>query len=148
LHLATFWHRPGEQPGDLAARARARAAESGPTRARAWDDPVVSWEAWNTPNSLNVAHADNNIFRLAQRGLLARGLAAASAGDEARWRRAPNAVALDIAGGRQARPGTVAGAPARRGHERQRQLAERFAKAAEGRYATARATWLAPGGWS
>src|SRR5262245_40886800 len=56
-----------ENPEISAARARAREAKEVPAQARAWDDPVVSWEAWNAPNNFNVAHADNNIFRVAQR---------------------------------------------------------------------------------
>src|SRR5205807_4731510 len=46
---------------------RSKAARSVPARVAAYDDPVVSWEAWNAPDSLRVDHADNNIFRLSQK---------------------------------------------------------------------------------
>jgi outer membrane protein, heavy metal efflux system len=141
LHLADVLAiARSNNPEILAARARARAAESGPTRARAWDDPVVSWEAWNTPNNLNVAHADNNIFRLAQRIPFPgkRGLAAASAGDEAHaMAQSADAVALDVEAAVKRAYWSLWQAHQRIVvYERQRQLAERFAKAAEGRYAT------------
>lgn len=54
-------------PGLVAARERARAARSAPARVSSYEDPVVSWEAWNTPESLRVDHADNNIFKLSQK---------------------------------------------------------------------------------
>lgn len=49
------------------ARARARGAAAMPVRAAAWDDPVVSWEAWNIPKSLAIGEAENNIVRLSQK---------------------------------------------------------------------------------
>src|SRR5262245_40685242 len=54
-------------PEIRAARSRARAAAARPAQARAWDDPVLSWEAWNAPENMNVADAENNIFKLAQK---------------------------------------------------------------------------------
>ena len=54
-------------PAIAGAQARADAAGSIPARARAYDDPVVSWEAWNIPEPVAVDRADNNIFRLSQR---------------------------------------------------------------------------------
>ena len=54
-------------PEIKAARERTRAARFAPARVAAYDDPVASWEAWNTPESLRVDHADNNIFRLSQK---------------------------------------------------------------------------------
>jgi outer membrane protein TolC len=38
-----------------------------PARVSAYDDPTLSWEGWNIPDSLRVDRADNNIFRLAQK---------------------------------------------------------------------------------
>jgi cobalt-zinc-cadmium efflux system outer membrane protein len=49
------------------ARARADAAAALPARAGAYDDPVVSWEAWNIPESFAVDRADNNIVRVSQK---------------------------------------------------------------------------------
>ncbi len=129
-----------ENPEILAARARARAAESGPTRARAWDDPVVSWEAWNAPNNFNVAHADNNIFRLAQRIPFPgkKGLAAASAAEDARaMARSADAVALDVEAAVKRAYWSLWQAQQRVAvYQRQRVLAERFAKTAAERYTT------------
>jgi len=56
-----------QNPELKAARARAEAAAFMPRQASAWDDPVFSWEAWNAPESFDVARADNNILRLSQR---------------------------------------------------------------------------------
>src|SRR5262245_29850423 len=50
-----------------AARERASAARSEPARVSSYDDPVVSWEAWNTPESFRIDQADNNIFKLSQK---------------------------------------------------------------------------------
>jgi outer membrane protein, heavy metal efflux system len=49
------------------ARARAQAAAYLPRQAAAYDDPVFSYEAWNTPESFDIARADNNILKLSQR---------------------------------------------------------------------------------
>jgi cobalt-zinc-cadmium efflux system outer membrane protein len=54
-------------PAIAGAQARAVAAASIPARTRAYDDPVVSWEAWNFPEPVAIDRADNNIFRLSQR---------------------------------------------------------------------------------
>jgi outer membrane protein, heavy metal efflux system len=54
-------------PAIHAAEARAVAAAQVPARAGAYDDPVVSWEAWNVPESTRIDHADNNIVRLSQK---------------------------------------------------------------------------------
>ena len=56
-----------QNPAIAGARARADAAAAVPRRAAAWDDPVVSWEAWNVPESFAIQRADNNIIRLSQR---------------------------------------------------------------------------------
>ncbi len=129
-----------ENPEIRAARSRVRAADTGPARARAWDDPVVSWEAWNAPDNFNVAHADNNIFRLAQRIPFPgkRGLAAAAAGEEARAvARSADAVVLDVEAAVKRAYWSLWQAHQRVAvYERQRLLAERFARTAEERYAT------------
>ncbi len=54
-------------PQLAAARARAAAAAAVPQRVRAYDDPQISWEAWNAPETFDVGQADNNILKLAQR---------------------------------------------------------------------------------
>jgi outer membrane protein TolC len=129
-----------ENPEILAARARTRAAEAVPAQARAWDDPVVSWEAWNTPNNFNVAHANNNIFRVAQRFPFPgkRRLAGESAGDDARAATlGADAVGLDVEAAVKRAYWSLWQAHQRVAvYERQRVLAERFAKTAEQRYAT------------
>jgi outer membrane protein TolC len=54
-------------PEILAARARATAMAAMPAQAAALDDPTLSWEAWNFPESFRIDQADNNILKLAQR---------------------------------------------------------------------------------
>src|SRR5258705_7488285 len=54
-------------PEIQAARERAGALASLPAQAAAWDDPTLSWEAWNAPDSFRLDHADNNIFRVSQK---------------------------------------------------------------------------------
>ncbi|MEA2627277.1 MAG: outer membrane protein heavy metal efflux system [Candidatus Binatota bacterium] len=49
------------------AEARRDAAAAMPVQAAAWDDPVVTYEAWNAPDSLRIDHADNNILKLTQK---------------------------------------------------------------------------------
>src|SRR5262245_59866594 len=86
-------------PAILAARERARAAAAMPARVAAWDDPTVSWESWNFPDSFRLDHADNNIIRLSQKIPFPgkRGLAGAVAEHEADVeRRETDAVALDV----------------------------------------------------
>jgi outer membrane protein, heavy metal efflux system len=128
-----------ENPEISAARARAREAKEMPAQARAWDDPVVSWEAWNAPNNLNVAHADNNIFRVAQRFPFPgkRRLAGESAADDARAAAlGAGAVVLDVEAAVKRAYWSLWQAHQRLGvYERERVLAERFAKTAEQRYA-------------
>src|SRR5262249_6612342 len=48
-------------------RQRAAALRAVPAQVSAYDDPTLSWEAWNIPESLRVDQAENNIFRLAQK---------------------------------------------------------------------------------
>ncbi|MGH7895123.1 MAG: TolC family protein [Candidatus Binatia bacterium] len=121
------------------ARARARAAAAMPAQAAAYDDPVVSWEAWNIPESVDVARADNNIFRLSQKIPFPgkRTLAGEAARDEADAVGADaDTVELDVV------------AAAKRAYwdlwmrhqrflvyEREKSLVERYARLAEQRYA-------------
>ena len=68
LRLADLIEEAREHSPDLsAAEARARGAAAVPKRVVALDDPVLSYEAWNTPESLRLDQADNNIFRLSQK---------------------------------------------------------------------------------
>src|SRR2546422_1745679 len=54
-------------PEIKAARARAQAAGYLPPQVSAYDDPVFSYEAWNTPESFDITRADNNILKLSQK---------------------------------------------------------------------------------
>ena len=54
-------------PEIRAARSRAEVAAFMPAQVRALDDPTVSHEAWNMPNSFRMDRADNNIFRISQK---------------------------------------------------------------------------------
>src|SRR5262245_11103048 len=49
------------------ARQRVAAMRQVPAQVSAYDDPTLSWEGWDIPNSLRVDQAENNIFRLAQK---------------------------------------------------------------------------------
>lgn len=55
-----------QSPQLRAAREQARAMAAAPARVSAYDDPRLSYEAWNAPDSGNLARADNNIVRLSQ----------------------------------------------------------------------------------
>ncbi len=54
-------------PAIRAAQGRVRAAQKIPPRAAAYDDPMVMWDNWNSPENLHLNEASNNIFRLAQK---------------------------------------------------------------------------------
>jgi len=54
-------------PALQVARDRTRAMAAVPAQASALDDPTLSYEAWNVPESLRIDQADNNIFRLSQK---------------------------------------------------------------------------------
>ena len=126
-------------PEIRAARGRAKAAEYGPARARAWDDPVLSWEAWNTPENFNVAEAQNSIFKVAQRIPFPgkRALAAAAAGEEARaMAHGVDTTVLDVEAAVKRAYWTLWRAHKRLAVlEQERAIAERVARTAEGRYA-------------
>lgn len=49
------------------ARERVAALRAVPPQVSAYDDPTLSWEGWDIPDSLRVDQAENNIFRLAQK---------------------------------------------------------------------------------
>ncbi len=48
-------------------RLRATALRAVPAQVSAYDDPTLSWEGWDIPESLRVDQAENNIFRLSQK---------------------------------------------------------------------------------
>ena len=54
-------------PAIGAARSRVQAAQKVPAQASAYEDPMVTWEAWNSPENFRIDEADNNIFRLSQK---------------------------------------------------------------------------------
>ncbi len=126
-------------PEIRAAAGRARAAAFGPAQARAWDDPMVSWEAWNTPDNFNLARAENTIFKVAQRIPFPgkRKLAAAAAGEEARAvAHGVDTAVLDIEQAVKRAYWALWRAHRRlQVYEEERAVTERVAKTAEGRYA-------------
>lgn len=68
VHLEDLLREVKEKnPAVEAARNEARAMAAVPAQARALDDPTLSYEAWNIPESFRIDRADNNIFRLAQK---------------------------------------------------------------------------------
>lgn len=50
-----------------AVREHAAALRAVPAQVSSYDDPTLSWEGWDIPESLRVDAAENNIFRLAQK---------------------------------------------------------------------------------
>ena len=50
-----------------AVREHAVALRAVPAQVSSYDDPTLSWEGWDIPESLRVDAAQNNIFRLAQK---------------------------------------------------------------------------------
>ncbi len=54
-------------PQIQAVRQRASAMRAVPAQVSAYDDPTLSWEGWDIPESLRVDKAENNIFRVAQK---------------------------------------------------------------------------------
>src|SRR5918999_5207586 len=54
-------------PAIKAARSRLLAAQKVPAQVSAYEDPMVTWESWNAPESFQLNEADNNIFRLSQK---------------------------------------------------------------------------------
>lgn len=131
-------------PEVRAARARAQAMAAVPARVSAYDDPTLSWEAWNAPESLRIDRADNNILRLSQKVPFPgkRTLAGAAAEHDAEVaRREAEGVELDVA------------AAVKRAYydlwrlhqtllvyERDKALVQRFAHIAEQKYAVGEVT--------
>lgn len=56
-----------DNPAILNAGQRAQALRARPAQVSALDDPTVSWEAWDIPESWRIDAAENNIFRLTQK---------------------------------------------------------------------------------
>ena len=54
-------------PAIQVAKSRLLAARKVPAQASAYEDPMVTWESWNAPESFQLNEADNNIFRLSQK---------------------------------------------------------------------------------
>jgi len=131
-------------PSIAGAQARADAAAAVPARVRAYDDPVVSWEAWNFPESFHVDEADNNILRLSQRIPFPgkRTLAGEMAAREADgMRHDAGAVALDaVTLAKRAYADLWRAHRTRAVAERDLGLIERTARLVEQRYATMPAT--------
>jgi outer membrane protein TolC len=133
-----------QNPELLAARDRALAMASVPQQVSALDDPTLSWEGWNIPDSLRVERADNNIFRIAQKLPFPgkRRLAGDVAAYEAE-REAHDATSVELAVVAAVKS---AYATLWEAHERlqilrrDQELAQRFARVAEQRYATGGAT--------
>lgn len=126
------------------ARDRALAMASVPKQASALDDPTLSWEAWNIPDSLRVDRADNNIFRVAQK--LPFPGKRRLAGDVATYdaeREGYDAARVELQVVTEVK---VAYATLWEAHERlailrrEQELVRRFARIAEQRYATGGAT--------
>ena len=68
LRLADVLARAQEaNPEIRVVRQRAAAMHAVPAQVSAYDDPTVSWEAWDFPDSWRIDQAENNIFRLAQK---------------------------------------------------------------------------------
>ena len=122
-----------------AARERARAASFAPAQAKVLDDPVFSYEAWNTPDTFDIAKADNNILRVAQKipfpgkrrlagEVAARGADAAARDADAVERDVVAAVKTAYAELWLAHQNVEV-------YRRDRTLVERFARIAEQRYA-------------
>jgi Outer membrane protein len=54
-------------PAIKAAKSRLLAAQKVPAQVSAYEDPMVIWENWNSPENFRIDEADNNIFRLSQK---------------------------------------------------------------------------------
>ncbi len=68
LPLADVLAEAQERNPELrAARDRARAMAAIPAQVSAYDDPTLSYEGWNIPDSLRIDRADNNIFKISQK---------------------------------------------------------------------------------
>jgi len=127
-------------PEIRAARARAAAAGAVPARVSAWDDPTLSWEAWDVPDSLRVDEAENNIFRIAQKIPFPgkRGLAGEVAERDAEMAASDaRAVELEVvAAVKRAYYDLWRAHENARIYQREKDILDRLARVAERRYAT------------
>jgi len=127
-----------------AARERTHALEAVPPQAAAYDDPTLSWEAWNFPESLRIDRADNNIFRLSQKlpfpgKRRLAGEVAAREADRAGFE--ADAVELDVVTAvKRAYYDLWESVRRREVLERERNLLERFSRVAEQKYGLSEAT--------
>ncbi|MCS6925243.1 MAG: TolC family protein [Candidatus Binatia bacterium] len=64
---AVLAYARAHNPAIQAARQRLRAAQQVPAQVSAYDDPMVMWESWNTPENFRLDRADHNILRLSQK---------------------------------------------------------------------------------
>jgi outer membrane protein TolC len=64
---AVLTYAAAHNPAIQAARSRLLAARKVPAQVSAYDDPMVTWDNWNAPESLRIDQAGNNIFRLSQK---------------------------------------------------------------------------------
>jgi len=126
-------------PGLRAAWERAAAAAAVPARVSAYDDPSVTYEAWNAPDSFRVDQSDNNIFKLSQKVPFPgkRTLAGRAAERDAAMAKADaDAAEIDLVAA--VRRGYYELWGSHRMHDvysRDQELADRFARSAEDRYA-------------
>lgn len=60
-------HAQERNPAIQVARNRLSAARQVPDQVSAYEDPTVSWEAFNAPENFRIDRTDNNIVRLSQR---------------------------------------------------------------------------------
>ena len=139
LHLDALLVEVKERNPELqAARSRSRAMAAVPPQVAALDDPTLSYEAWNIPDSLRIDRADNNIFRLAQKFPFPgkRRLAGEMAAHEAeRSRYEASGVELDVLAAVKIAYDDLWQAHERLGvFEREKKLLERFAHATEQKY--------------
>ena len=143
LAAVVEWAR-AQNPALEAARRRTAAAEAEPTRAAAWDDPTVSWEIWNAPESFRVERADNNIVRLSQKLPFPgkRRLAGEAARRDADMaRRDADGVELDVlADVERAYYELWKRHQQLAVHSRDKELVQRYARIAESRYAVGEAS--------
>jgi len=145
LRLAEVLSEARERNPELrAARARADAMAAVPAQVSAYDDPTLSYEAWNVPESLRIDRADNNIFRLSQKIPFPgkRGLAGEIARrDAARSSHDVGSVELELDAAVKRAFYELWEAHARLAvFTREKELVERFTRIAEQRYATGEAT--------
>ena len=126
-------------PAIRSALERAKAAEAMPPQASAYDDPVLSYEAWNAPGAFEIDRADNNIVRLSQKLPFPgkRTLAGKIAGRDADIaRHEADGVALDVmAEVKRAYYALWQAHMALAVYSREKDLVQRFARIAEQKYA-------------